>query len=196
MPKRSLFAALIELPWWFSLIVAGLIFAVGALFSPLIGAAAAAPFVVVAIYTLYLRLRRGPTADFPVLMKALRSASPEEMRDMLTEAFKRQRYEVSDSAGGDLELRRNGYVTLVRFRRWRAQSTNPNALKELAQSMRDRKADHAMYITAGAVPEVTRSAAEKEGIVLLDSVAFGNLVVRTRGARKAVSRSSAEPAKP
>lgn len=195
MPKRSLFAALIELPWWFSLIVAGLIFAVGALFSTLIGAAAAAPFVVVALYTIFLRLRRGPTADFPVLMKALRSASPEEMRDMLAEAFKRQRYEVSDGNGGDLELRRNGYVTLVRFRRWRAQSTNPNALKELAQTMRDRQADHAMYITAGAVPEATRNAADKEGIVLLDSVAFGNLVVRTRGARKAVSRSSAEPAK-
>lgn len=195
MQKRTLFSVLAELPWWFSLLVAGLIYMIGALFNPLIGAAAAFPFVLVAAYVGYLRIKRGPTADFPVMIKALRAASPEDMRDMLAEAFARQRYEVSDGKDGDLELQRNGYVTLVRFRRWRAQSTNPGAIQELLGAMKARQADHAMYITAGAVPEATKAAADAASIALLDGVALANLVIRTRGARKAVSRSTAEAAK-
>jgi restriction system protein len=195
VPKRSLFAILTELPWWFSLLVAALIYMAGALFNPLIGAAAALPFLGVTGYVAWLRLKRGPTADFPAMIKALRGASPEEMRAMLAEAFTRQRYEVSDGRDGDLELQRNGYVTLVRFRRWRAQSTQPGAIAELAQAMRARRADHAIYITAGSVSDGSRQAAQSAGIALLDGMALANLVVRTRAARKAVSRSAAAAAK-
>jgi hypothetical protein len=193
--KRTLFSILAELPWWFSVLIAALIYTIGALFNPLIGAAAAFPFVLVAAYVGYLRIKRGPTADFPVMIRALRAASPEDMRGMLAEAFTRQRYEVADGRNGDLELQRNGYVTIVRFRRWRAQSTQPIAIEELVAAMTSRKADHAMYITAGAVPDETKAAATVAGIALLDGVALANLVVRTRGARKAVSRSAAEAAK-
>lgn len=194
MPKRSLFAILTELPWWFSVLVAALIFSLGALFNPLIGAAAALPFVGVAAYVGYLRLKRGPAPDFPVMIKALRACEPDDLRAMLAEAFTRQSYEVSDGRDGDLELQRNGYVTLVRFRRWRAQSTQPGAIDELVAAMRARKADHAMYVTAGAVPEATKAAARDAEIALLDGVALANLVMRTRGARKAVTRSAAEAA--
>ena len=128
--KRTLFSILAQQPWWLSLLIAGLIYMIGALFSPLIGGAAAFPFILVTAYVGYMRIKRGPTADFPVMIKALRAASPEDMRDMLAEAFKRQRYEVTDGKDGDLELQRNGYVTLVRFRRWRAQSTHANAIQE------------------------------------------------------------------
>lgn len=195
MPKRSLFAILTDLPWWFSVLVAALVYSLGALFNPLIAAAAALPFVGVACYIGYLRMKRGPTADFAVMVKALRACEPEEMRAMLAEAFTRQRYEVRDGKDGDLELQRNGYVTLVRFRRWRAQSTQPGAISELVAAMKARKADHAMYITAGAVPESTQEAAQSAGIALLDGVALSSLVVRTRGARKAVNRTTAEAAK-
>lgn len=194
-PKRSLFAILTELPWWFSVLIAFGIYMLGALFNPLMGFAAALPFICVACYVGYLRVKRGPMADFPVMIKALRSVAPEEMRAMLVEAFSRQSYEVRDGRDGDLELHRNGYVTLVRFRRWRAQSTQPGAIEELVAAMRARKADHAMYITAGAVPDNTRQEATTAGIALLDGVALANLVVRTRGARRAVSRSAAEAAK-
>jgi len=193
--KRSLFSILIELPWWFSLLVAGLVYSVGAFFKPLIGAAAALPFVGVACYVGWLRLRRGPTADFPAMIKALRSATPDEMRAMLAEAFTRQRYDVADAAGGDLELQRNGYLTLVRFRRWRAQSTSPAAVKELSEAVRVRRADHGIYLTAGAVTDGARKQAEECGVTLLDGLALANLVMRTRAARKALNRSSTEAAK-
>lgn len=195
VPKRSLFAVLIELPWWFSLLVAALFYTIGSLFNPLIGAAAAFPFTLVAIYAGYLRVKRGPLADFPVMIKALRSASPEDMRAMLEEAFSHQKYEVTDDKDGDLVLHRNGYLTLVRYRRWRAQSTHPGAIRELVEAMKSRNADHAMYITAGAIPEGTKEAARTAGIALLDGVALANLVARTRGARRAVRRSGEEAAK-
>ena len=193
--KRTLFSILVELPWWFSLLVAGLVYSVGAFFQPIIGAAAALPFIGVAGYIGWLRLRRGPIAEYPELIRALRAASPEEMRAMLAEAFAGQRYEVSDGPSGDLQLQRNGYLTLVRFRRWRAQSTSAAALQELAQALRTRGADHGIYVTAGAVPDAARKQAADSGVTLLDAMALANLVARTRGARKAVSRSSKEAVK-
>src|SRR5262245_40467767 len=131
MPKRSLFAILCDLPWWVSLLVALLVYTVGATFSVLIGAAAALPFIGVAGYVGYLRIRRGPALDVTALLKALRSAPAEDMRAMLAEVFTADRYALSDAPGGDLRLERNGYVTLVRFRRWRAQTTHSAALSEL-----------------------------------------------------------------
>ncbi|MCC6533074.1 MAG: restriction endonuclease [Burkholderiales bacterium] len=195
MAKRSLFSILVEQPWWLSVLVAALVYALGAMFSPLIGAAAALPFIGVACYVGWLRLRRGPSLDVPGLLGALKQTTPEEMRAILTEAFERQRYKVAEAASGDLELERNGYRTLVRFRRWRAQSTGPGALKELAEALRARNADHAIYVTAGAVTEGARKHAESAGMALLDGAALVKLVGRTAGARRALHRGSQEAAK-
>ena len=195
MPKRSLFAILCELPWWVSLLVAVLVYTVGATFSVVIGAAAALPFVCVAAYVGYLRLRRGPALDVAALLRALRSVPAEEMRAMLAEVFSADRYVLSDAPGGDLRLERNGYITLVRFRRWRAQTTNSAAVSELRQTMRTQNADHGMYITAGSIAETARKQAEKSGIALVDGMALAEMVRRTAGARKALARASAEAAK-
>lgn len=192
MAQKSLFSLLSELPWWVSLAVAALVYSTGAMFSPLVAAAAAVPFVGVAGYIGWLRIRRGPPLDVPALLKALRSASPQEMHAMLAEAYARERYEISDGASGDLELRRNGYLTLVRFRRWRAQSTSPAAVKELLDAMRARKADHAIYVTAGAVTDAARRQAEAAGLGLIDGHGLAALVKQTRAARKALSRSEQE----
>ena len=192
MAKRSLFSLLIELPWWVSVLAAAVVYFAGAVFKPLIGAAAALPFAGVALYVLWLRLRRGRSADPSDLLRAFRTASPDEMRAMLTEAFAAQHYEVADAAEGDLHLQRNGYVTVVRYRRWRAQSTSPAALKELAAAVQARRADHGMYVTAGTVAEPARRQADASGITLLDATALANLVARTRSARRAVQRINKE----
>jgi len=195
MPKRSLFAILCDLPWWVSLLVAALVYTVGSMFSVFVGAAAALPFICVAGYVGYLRIRRGPNLDVPGLLKALRSATAEDMRAMLAEVFVADRYQLSDAPGGDLRLERNGYVTLVRFRRWRAQNTNASALNELQQTMRAQKADHGIYVTAGAIAESARKKATDSGIALVDGVGLAEMVRRTTGARKALARVSREPVK-
>lgn len=195
MPKRSLFAILCDLPWWVSLLVAILVYTVGANFSVVIGAAAAFPFICVAAYVGYLRIRRGPALDATALLKALRSAQAEDMRSMLAERFAADRYLLSDAPGGDLRLERNGYVTLVRFRRWRAQTTHPAALDELKQTMRAQKADHGIYITAGTIANTARKQAADSGIALIDGAALAEMVGRTAGARKALARAAGEAAK-
>lgn len=195
MPKRSLFAILCDLPWWVSLLVAGLVYYLGAFFSPVIGVAAALPFIGVTGYVAWLRIRRGPALDVPAVLKALRSISPEEMRAMLAEVFLADRYELSDGPEGDLKLERNGYVTLVRFRRWRAQSTGVAALRELQQTMQAHRADHGTYITAGTVAENVRKHAQETGVTLIDGQALAELVKRTAGAKKALARMHTEAAK-
>ncbi len=195
MPKRSLFAILCDLPWWASLLAAGLVYYLGAFFSPVIGAAAALPFFGIAGYIGVLRLKRGPALDVDAALTALRSMTAEEMRAMLAEVFTADRYELTDGPAGDLKLERNGYITLVRYRRWRAQSTNAAALNELQQTMRTQRADHGMYITAGTIAENARKQAADSDIALIDGPALAELVRRTAAARKALARTSEAAAK-
>lgn len=114
---------------------------------------------------------------------------------MLAEVFAADRYELSDGPEGDLKLVRNGYITLVRFRRWRAQSTSAAALTELQQTMRAQNADHGIYITAGTIAENARKMAAEFGIALLDGPALAEFLRRTAGARKALARASEETPK-
>jgi len=193
--SRSLFSILTEQPWWVSLLVTGLVYALGALFSPLVGAAAALPFFGMTLYVLWLRLRRGPTLDAPALLQALRAASGEELRTMLAEAYAREGYEIGDSAEGDLALTRQGYLTLVRYRRWRAQSTGAGAIDELARTMRRRSADRGIYVTAGSINEGARQRADGADIGLVDGSDLVRLLGRTRGARQALRRFRQEEAK-
>lgn len=202
MAQRTLFRTLIDSPWWVSLLAATVTYALGAAVAPLlpganrhlIGAAAALPFFGITLYVLWLRLRRGPSVDVPALLKALRGASPEELRAMLVEAYAREHYTVANGANGDLELQRNGYVTFVRFRRWRAQSTGPGAIEELHAAMRARNADHGIYVTAGIVTDSARKRAGEIDVLLVDGPALAELVGRTRGARAALQRAAAAEA--
>jgi hypothetical protein len=201
MAKPTLFRTLIDAPWWVSVLAAAVTYGVGVMVSRLLpgdanphvlGVAAALPFIGIALYTMWLRIRQGPALDPAPLLKALRGASPEEMRAMLAERYQRLGYQIADGPGGDLELEQNGYRTLVRYRRWRAQSTGPAAVQELHEAMATRNADRGVYITAGTVTESARSRAGQGEITLVDGASLAELVRRTRGARGVVRRAAAE----
>jgi len=194
MPKRTLFHLLLERPWWFSLVVAAGVFLVFGMFSGVIGAAAASPFVGVALYGLYLRIRNGPTADPGDLLRALRAASAEEVGDLMRETFGRQGYQLTDTPEGDLMLDRNGYKTLVRYRRWKAQSTGPQAIEELAGAMRKRGADRGMHVATGIFADAAGPAAEKAGVTLIDGIALTGLLKFARGAHRMIERHRAAEA--
>jgi hypothetical protein len=189
--KRSLFAILCELPWWVSLLAAGCIYVIGAAFMPIVGAAAAAPFVGVAVYVAWLRIKKGPEIDVPAVLNALRSASPDDMRMLLTDAFSAEGYEATGLSSGDLQLERNGYVTLVRYGRWRAQSTGGAALKEFADALRAKKADHGIYVTAGSAADDARKRAAESEITLIDGAALAAKVGRAKLTRKLIEKASA-----
>ena len=77
MAQRSLFRTLIDSPWWVSLLAAVPTYALGAMLARLLpgganphvlGAAASLPFVGTALYTAWLRIRRGPPVDTPAML--------------------------------------------------------------------------------------------------------------------------------
>lgn len=191
MPKRTLFHILSEQPWWVSLLIAlGLFLAIG-LFSTLMGAAAAFPFVLVAAWVGWQRLRHGPVLDPARFSPAVREASAEEVREMLSQAYARDGHEVSDSPEGDLLLVKQGYTTLVRYKRWRARNTGAAVVAELQSAMRKRNADRGVHVCAGTVAEAARAAADKAGVTLLDGPALAALVRRSPLARRIAAREPA-----
>jgi len=189
VPKRTLFHILLEQPWWVSLLAAAGMFGIFGLFSAVIGVAAATPFLGIAGYLGVRRVRLGPQAEPVALMYALRSASPEELRDMLRTVYEKDGHSVTEVEGGDLLLDRQGYRTLVRYRRWRAQSTGPATIHELAQAMRRHNADRGMHLTAGSFTDAAKPAADAANVTPVDGAALAQLLRRLPGAMQLVRRA-------
>jgi hypothetical protein len=190
LPKRTLFHLLVERPWWFSLVVAAGVYLVFGMFSGIVGAAAAIPFIGIALYCGWLRIRNGPAADPVLLIRALRLASAEKVAAVLREAYTKQGYEIGDTPDGDMMLDRNGYKTLLRYRRWRAQSTGTAAIDELAATMKKRGADRGIHVTIGVFADAATDAAYAAAITPLDGGALTGMLRFVRGAHKLIDEAA------
>jgi restriction endonuclease Mrr len=94
-----------------------------------------------------------------------------------------------------LQLKRSGYITLLRYRRWRAQSTGAAAIDDLARTMRSQQADRGIYVSAGTVNEGARKRAGESDIAVIDGTALVRLLGRTRSGRRALRRAQEQVAK-
>jgi restriction system protein len=81
-------------------------------------------------------------------------------------------------AGGapfDLELRREGRVSLVACRRWKAERTGAEPLRELHAAGRKREAHELVYVAAGEVTEQARAFAKENNVRMVDGAEVARL---------------------
>ena len=178
LPENSLFAILLRSGWWVSLLVGLGVFALVRLFLATPYAVfAALPFIGIAIYAGFQRLRRpGPKKVATTLEKA-RALSSESFAAALERGFQREGYSVTRVGGGaDLELVNGAFVTLVVYRKWKAARTGIEALKDFEAATRRREAHHRIYIAAGVVTDTARAYAQEKKIRLLSEEELAKLL--------------------
>jgi len=185
MPKRSLFSILSEQPWWVSLLVAAMIFAVVQLFLPKFAFFVALPFAVIAVYFAYKQLRRGSPVNVDERLAALREMPWENFGLLVEEAYRRQGYAVEESKSGafDFTLRRKDRVTLVHCRRWKVNQIGAGPLRELQDAVIRHEAFDAVCIGTGTFSDNAREFSADKRITLLNGAALVDLV-RTIEKRK------------
>ncbi len=170
LPRNSLFAVLARSPWWISALLAAGIFGATRLFLPLeMAVFAASPFVVIAGYAGWKRLRAPSAGKIAATLERLTALPREGFMTALEAGWRREGYEVSRTGGAkfDLELRRDGKVSLVVCRRWRAERTGVEPLRELHTVGRKREAHELIYVAAGEITAQARAFAAENKMRLL-----------------------------
>jgi restriction system protein len=166
-------------PWWISALAAAGIFGATRLFlAAEFAAFAALPFVVIAAWAGWQQLRAPSAKRIAATLERLTAMSREGFTAALEEGFRGQGYEVIRPGGAqvDLELRRDGKVSLVGCRRWKAVRTGVEPLRELHAAGRAREAHELIYVAAGEITGQARAFAEENKIRLLHGAELAGLV--------------------
>lgn len=182
LPENSVFAVLLRSPWWISLgIGAGLSLAASAVLPAAYVAAgifAAIPFFLIGGIAAWKQLRVPSAARVAAALDAVRVMSWTAFSDVLEDAFRRDGYGVRriEAAGADLEITKQGRVTLVGCKRWKAARAGIEPLRDLHAAMAARGAHECLYVSAGELSEQARAFAAEKEIRLLEGAALALLL--------------------
>lgn len=181
--ERSLFAVLLRAPWWVSLLIVLLFGLVArALLPPqhaLVVLLGTFPFWVIAAIAAW-RQWRAPRGA--ALEAALARAAAMNWRDFaawVQASYARQGYTVTrvDGEAADFQLARQGQLSLLSCRRWKAASHGVEALRQL-QAACDKQGARAVYLSLAPVSEAGARYAGETGMQLLHGPALAQLLVR------------------
>jgi restriction system protein len=186
MAKETLFSVLSRSPWWLSVVIAAAMFALVRLFLPDFAAFfAALPFLALAGYAGWRQSRAPSVANVEETLGKLRAMSWENFSAVIGEAFRRDGYTVTEIPGSaaDLELRKNGRVSIACCKRWKVANTGVGPLRGLHAAMQARDADECIYVAAGDFTANARVFATEKAIRLLNGAALVKLVARVKRGR-------------
>ena len=122
------------------------------------------------------QLRRPGPKRIAATLERARAMPAEEFCAALAKGFERDGYGVSRIDGvAELRLTRQGIVTLVACRRWKAGRTGVEPLREFDTATRKEGAAR-MYVAVGEVTENARTFARDKNIRLLNEEDLARLL--------------------
>lgn len=116
---------------------------------------------------------------------------------LLGEAYRRKGYRVVETGRGgadggiDLALTRDGALTLVQCKHWKARQVGVTVVRELLGVMTARKAAAGIVVTSGRYTDEARRFARESGVELVDGTALQVMLVEAR--RAGAPSSAARP---
>lgn len=185
MAKETLFRILMRQPWWVTLLVAFAFFAIARLVFPPVAPFIALPFLVLTLYIAYTQWGRGAPADAGERLDALRAMSWESFSATVTQAYRKQGYEVtpSDGPGYDFKLTKGARVTLLQCRRWKVNQVGAGPVRELADAIASNEAYNGVCLSAGEFSAPAHKLTVSEPITLINGVDLVKLAARARKKR-------------
>jgi restriction system protein len=180
--EGSLFAILARSPWWVSLLIAGALFAVMRYFLPAVLAATTTlPFIGLACYAGWRQFKEPSAKSVKDTLDKICSMRWPDFKTVIADRFRRDGYEIAFPKSGpaDLELRKDGYTTLVSGKRWKVANAGIAQLRELADAVRASDAREGWFITAGALTETARTFAVAQKLRVIEGPELARLIGRT-----------------
>jgi restriction system protein len=179
--NESLFQILLRQPWWVTLIVAFVAFAIAHAIYPQIAPFIAVPFLILCAVIAFQQWRGAAPVDMHERLSALRAMDWEAFSALVTDAYRRDGYVVqpASGAGYDFRLTRSGRVALLQCRRWKVNQVGVGPVRELVRAVEREEASHGICIAAGDFSAPARALMANEPITLIDGSDLVKLVARS-----------------
>jgi restriction system protein len=193
MSPNSLFAILLRSSWWIGFAITAGFVALAKAFLPadyfIFGALGSAPFFVIGCITAWRQLRAPSAKSVAAALSAVSEMPWSTFSEAIEEGFRRDGHAVARHPGpaADFELTKNGRVTLVSAKRWKAVRTGIEPLRELLKAREARDADDCIYVAIGEITDNARKFAAANRVQILQGAELAALMPR---ARRPATRSS------
>lgn len=195
----SILEVLAFLPWWVSVIVAGVVYCSLQFYLPAMESKSlltnalgqigpqAAPFAALfflfpGAVSLFNSLRKKRLLDDQQDIASIRLLSWKHFEELVGEAYRRQGYSVLENetagadGGVDLWLRKDRNRYLVQCKQWRSQKVGVNVVREMYGLVCAHNAAGAIIITSGMFTEEARSFAKGKNLVLVEGPQLASMI--------------------
>jgi restriction system protein len=182
MSEKSLFATLLRAPWWVSFVVMlAVALAAGALLPDAYktaGMLGGFPFLVIGVMAAWRQRNALSPARIDELTAQARAMGWREFSAVVETALRKQGFEVRPLSNGpaDFEIEKNGRITLVSAKRWKAASMGAEPLRELLATVESQEAFSCSCMSLGVFSPAAVALARQHPIQLLGSVEIAQLV--------------------
>ncbi|WP_291925755.1 restriction endonuclease [Limnohabitans sp.] len=191
MSEKSLFATLLRAPWWVSfLVMFGVALVAGALLPEAYktaGMLGAFPFFVIGVMAAWRQRNAISASRIQELVEQARGMGWRDFSVLIEEALRQQGFVVSRLNDGpaDFQIEKNGRITLVSAKRWKAATVGAEHLRELLAVRESRDAFSCTCMSLGVFSQAAIDLASSSPMQLLGSANIAQLMHDGANALKA-----------
>lgn len=182
MSEKSLFATLLRAPWWVSfLVMFGVALVAGALLPEAYktaGMLGAFPFFVIGVMAAWRQRNAISASRIQELVEQARGMGWRDFSVLIEEALRQQGFVVSRLNDGpaDFQIEKNGRITLVSAKRWKAATVGAEHLRELLAVRESRDAFSCTCMSLGVFSQAAIDLANSSPMQLLGSANIAQLM--------------------
>jgi restriction system protein len=182
MSEKSLFATLLRAPWWVSfLVMFGVALVAGALLPEaykIAGMLGAFPFFVIGVMAAWRQRKAISSSRIQELVDQARGMGWRDFSVLVEEALRQQGFVVTPLNDGpaDFQIEKNGRITLVSAKRWKAATVGAEHLRELLAVREKRDAFSCSCMSLGVFSQAAIDLANESPMQLLGSANIAQLM--------------------
>lgn len=182
MSERSLFATLLRAPWWVSFVVmAGVALVAGALLPEQykgVGMLGSFPFLVIGLMAAWRQRNSISEQRIAELVEQARAMAWREFADLMAQALRQQGFVVTPLTGGaaDFQLEKQGRMSLVSAKRWKAATVGADHLRELLDAVERQQASTCSCMSLGSFSQAAIDLARENQVQLLFAADIAQLM--------------------
>jgi restriction system protein len=182
MSEKSLFATLLRAPWWVSfLVMFGVALVAGALLPEaykIAGMLGAFPFFVIGVMAAWRQRNAISASRIEELVEQARRMGWRDFSVLVEEALRQQGFVVTRLNDGpaDFQIEKNGRITLVSAKRWKAATVGAEHLRELLAVRESRDAFSCTCMSLGVFSQAAIDLANDSPMQLLKSANIAQLM--------------------
>ncbi len=182
MSEKSLFATLLRAPWWVSfLVMLGVALVAGALLPEAYktaGMLGAFPFFVIGVMAAWRQRNAISASRIQELVEQARAMGWRDFSVLVEEALRQQGFVVTrlNEGPADFQIEKNGRITLVSAKRWKAATVGAEHLRDLLAVRESREAFSCTCMSLGVFSQAAIDLANDSPMQLLGSANIAQLI--------------------